>query len=61
MNEFVLECTPEALHGGIIVAIAFPAHGLTDPSTSGIHGRNTDAHDPNGGSGLLPAAWLPRP
>src|SRR4030042_1998481 len=29
MNKLILERTPEALHGGIIVAIAFPAHGCS--------------------------------
>ena len=29
MNKFVLERTPEALHGSIIIAIAFLAHGCS--------------------------------
>jgi len=27
INKFILQCSPEALHGGIIITVSFPAHG----------------------------------
>lgn len=27
INEFILQYSPEALHGGIIITVSFPAHG----------------------------------
>jgi len=27
IDQLVLQCSPEALHGGVVPAVAFPAHG----------------------------------